>query len=63
MVCVLNEGIIIKDWETQTYKIIETREDTLMWFYILFVEFLDRDSRLRLDLRKYLKEEKQYAEK
>jgi hypothetical protein len=34
-----------------------------MWFYILFIEFLDRENELKLDLRSYIKEEKQYVEK
>jgi len=63
LICVLNQGIIVKDWEQATFKIIETNEDTLMWFYILFIEFLDRDNELKLDLRSYIKEEKQYVEK
>ncbi|GIX40623.1 MAG: hypothetical protein KatS3mg129_0356 [Leptospiraceae bacterium] len=63
MLCVLDQGIIIKDWEQGTFKIIETNEDTLMWFYILFIEFLDRDNELKLDLRSYIKEQKQYVEK
>jgi hypothetical protein len=63
MVCILDQGMIIKDWEQSVFKIIETKEDTLMWFYILFIEFLDRDNELKLDLRSYIKEQKQYAEK
>jgi len=63
MVCILDQGMIIKDWEQGVFKIIETKEDTLMWFYILFIEFLDRDNELKLDLRSYIKEQKQYAEK
>ncbi|MFN3603943.1 MAG: hypothetical protein ACK4UJ_04445 [Leptonema sp. (in: bacteria)] len=63
MLCILNEGIIIKDWENSINKIIETSEDTLMWFYILLLEYLDRDSELKIDLRSYIKEQKQYVEK
>ncbi len=63
LVCVLNQGIIIKDWQNSVYKIIETNEDTLMWFYILLIEFLDRNNELNIDLRSYIKEEKQYVEK
>jgi len=63
LICVLDQGIIVKDWEQATFKIIETNEDTLMWFYILFIEFLDRENELKLDLRRYIKEEKQYVEK
>lgn len=63
LVCVLDQGIIIKDWQHGIFKIIETKEDTLMWFYILLIEFLDRNNELNIDLRSFLKEEKQYAEK
>lgn len=63
MLCILNEGLIIKDWENSVNKIIETGEDTLMWFYILLIEYLDRDNELKLDLRSYIREQRQYVEK
>lgn len=63
MLCVLEDGMIIKDWEQSSNKIIETKEDTLMWFYILLIEYLDRDNDLKLDLRSYVREIKEYAEK
>ncbi len=63
MVCILDDGLIVKDWEQSHNKIIETKEDTLMWFYILLIEYLDRDNDLKLDLRSYIKEQKEYAEK
>ncbi len=63
MVCILDQGIIIKDWEQSTFKVIETNEDTLMWFYILLIEFLDRENELKIDLRSYIKEQKEYIEK
>ncbi len=63
MVCIMDQGIIIKDWEQSTFKVIETNEDTLMWFYILLIEFLDRENELKMDLRSYIKEQKEYVEK
>lgn len=63
LIAILDQGIIIKDWENGIFRIIETKEDTLMWFYILFTEFIDRENQFRLDLRSYIKNVKEYAEK
>jgi len=63
LIVVLDQGIIVKDWESGgSYKVIETGKDTLMWFYILLLEFMDRDRSLGFDPRKYIKEEKLYDE-
>lgn len=62
MVCVLNKGLIIKDWENGSYQVIETAEDTLMWFYILLLEYLDRDGAVGFDPRSYVKQEKDYRQ-
>ncbi|MCB1166892.1 MAG: hypothetical protein KDK33_12100 [Leptospiraceae bacterium] len=63
LLCVLGQGIIVKDWENQgEFKVIETGEDTLMWFYILLLEYLDRDGNLGFDPRGYIKENKEYHE-
>ena len=63
LIVVLDQGIIIKDWENGgIYKVIETGKDTLLWFYILLLEFMDRDRTLGFDPRKYIKEEKIYDE-
>ena len=63
LLCVLGQGIIVKDWENQgNFKVIETGEDTLMWFYILLLEYLDRDGNLGFDPREYIKENKEYRE-
>lgn len=63
LIVVLGKGLIIKDWESGgDYRIIETGEDTLMWFYILFIEYIDRDERLNLNLRDYVKTSKEYRE-
>ncbi|MCS7204304.1 MAG: hypothetical protein NZ853_01255 [Leptospiraceae bacterium] len=63
LICVLDQGVIIKDWEMGIFKIIETKEDTLMWFYIMLIEYLDRDNEIKVDLRRYIREVKEYAEK
>lgn len=63
MVCILDQGIILKDWENGgVYRGIETGEDTLMWFYILLLEYLDRDGSLGFDPRSYVKEPREYRE-
>ena len=63
IVCILGKGLIIKDWENGgVYKAIETEGDTLMWFYILLIEYLDRDGNLQMPLREYIKENKNYKE-
>ncbi len=60
LVCVLEKGIIIKNWESGEFRIIETGEDTLMWYYILLLEYLDRDGEVGFDVREYIKSTKEY---
>ncbi|MCB1316832.1 MAG: hypothetical protein KDK27_12800 [Leptospiraceae bacterium] len=63
LICVLNKGLMIKDWESAGgYKIVETGNDTLMWFYILLIEYLDRDGEFELNLRDYIKNTREYNE-
>jgi len=63
LVCILDQGVIIKDWESGgDYRIIETGSDTLMWFYILLIEFLDRDGTVGIEPRRYLKKIKEYED-
>jgi hypothetical protein len=63
MICVLDQGIVLKDWENGgAYRGIETANDTLMWFYILLLEYLDRDGSLGFDPRSYVREPKEYRE-
>ena len=63
MICVLDQGLIIRDWEKNgSYRVIETGKDTLLWFYTLLLEYLDRDGTVGLDPRKYIKDEKEYEE-
>ncbi|MBX7057097.1 MAG: hypothetical protein K1X75_03455 [Leptospirales bacterium] len=61
MIVCLDRGMLIKDWEQGgEYRVIETLEDTLLWFYILLVEYLDRDGRLNLNLRDTVKVAREY---
>ena len=62
LVCVLGRGMIIKNCENGSYQIIETEEDTLMWFYILLLEYLDRDGTVGFEARQYVKQEKEYRQ-
>jgi len=63
MIVVMDQGLILKDWENGgVYRGIETGEDTLMWFYILLLEYLDRDGSLGFDPRSYVKMQKEYRE-
>lgn len=63
MVCVLDQGIIVKDWEQMgDYNVIETGADTLMWFFVLLMEYLDRDGKVGFDLRSLIKNPKEYKE-
>ena len=63
MLCVLDQGLLVKDWEAGgEYKAVETGSDTLMWFYILLLEYLDRENKLDLNLRDMIKTTKEYKE-
>lgn len=63
MLVVLDQGLILKDWENGgVYRGIETGDDTLMWFYILLLEYLDRDGSLGFDPRSYVRKQKEYRE-
>ncbi len=63
MICVLGKGLLLKDWESGGgYRGIETGKDTLMWFYIILMEYLDRDNSVNVNLREYIKKTRHYAE-
>lgn len=63
LICVLGKGLIIKDWENNgAYKTLETGEDTLMWFYILLLEYLERDGPGAIHAREYIQNTKDYVE-
>lgn len=60
---VLGEGIIIKDWrDKRAYIALETKEDTLKWFFVLMNEYIEVDNARDLDLRSYIKETRRYNE-
>jgi len=61
---ILNEGLLVKDWEKGNHRYIglETGEDTLMWFFILMNEYLDVTREDVFDPRKYVRSEKVYNE-
>ena len=64
LICILGKGLIIKDWEGGgSYRGLETGRDTLMWFYIILMEYLDREGELHsLSLRDYVKSKRSYME-
>jgi hypothetical protein len=60
---VLGEGVVIKDWrDRRSYIALETRNDSLKWFFILMNEYLEIEKTKKLDLRSYVKEKKHYTE-
>ncbi|MBL8020148.1 MAG: hypothetical protein JNM27_10830 [Leptospirales bacterium] len=62
LVCILDQGVIVKDWESGGYRAVETGKDTLMWFYVLLMEYLDRDGKVGFDAREYIKSSREYKE-
>lgn len=63
LVSVLDQGILLKNWEQGgRYTVLETKEDTLMWTFILLLEYLDRDGKVGFDPRQYIRNPKHYEE-
>ncbi len=63
MICVLDKGFIIKDWENGgIYRGIQSGKDTLMWFYVMLMEYLDQKDRNPIIFRNYVKEGRDYPE-
>jgi hypothetical protein len=63
IMAIVNRGIVVKDWrEKRSFKILDTGEDTMKWFFILINEYLDVEKEGALDLRKYVKDAVQYRE-
>lgn len=63
LVVILNEALMLRNWEDGgRYIILETKEDSLMWFYVLMMEYLDQDQKLPIDLRDMIKTNKRYNE-
>lgn len=57
---VLGKGIVIKNWrERRSFIALETKKDTLKWFFILMNEYLDSGMP---DLRSFVKESGVYDE-
>ncbi|MBN1501468.1 MAG: hypothetical protein JW982_15005 [Spirochaetes bacterium] len=58
---ILGRGIIIKNWrERRSFIALETKMDSLKWFYILMNEYIDLNQ--SADLRSYVTETKKYDE-
>ena len=63
LICILGKGLLIKDWEAGgNYRGLQTGSDTLMWFYVILMEYLDRGGEVLLPLRDYIKAGRSYAE-
>ena len=64
LVCILDKGLIIRNWESDasSYIGIETGPDTLLWFYVILMEYLDHDANMGVNLRDYIKTSVDYAE-
>jgi hypothetical protein len=63
ILAIVNRGIVVKDWrEKRSFKILDTGEDTMKWFFILINEYLDVEKEGALDLRKYVRDTVQYRE-
>jgi len=62
MIIILGKGIILKDWENGNFKVIETGKDTLMWGYILSMEYLGLDRAIPFMARDFIKRAENYVE-
>ena len=63
IIVILKTGVIIKNWrEKRSYIALETKEDSLMWFFILMNEYLEVDRKSDFDLRDYVKQSEKYEE-
>jgi hypothetical protein len=64
IMALLNRGVLVKDWHqgNRSFAALETLEDTIMWFYILFSEYLEVEREDEFDLRKYVRNDKVYKE-
>jgi len=60
---VLGTGIVIKDWNKKgNFIALDTKEDSLKWFFIIMNEYLGLVKRSELDLRTYIANPKLYDE-
>ncbi|HRX15265.1 MAG TPA: hypothetical protein P5123_03035 [Spirochaetota bacterium] len=63
LMIVLGKGIVIKDWSKKgNYIALDTKEDSLMWFYIIMNEYLSLATSQDFDLRNYIRNPKVYDE-
>ncbi|MCX7679284.1 MAG: hypothetical protein N2316_08680 [Spirochaetes bacterium] len=63
IMAIVNQGIVVKDWrEKRSFKILDTGDDTMQWFFILMNEYLDVKKDELFDLRRYVKETRHYRE-
>lgn len=60
---VLGTGIVIKDWNKKgNFIALDTKEDSLKWFFIIMNEYLGLINKSELDLRSYIAAPKLYDE-
>ncbi len=60
---VLGTGIVIKDWNKKgNFIALETKDDSLKWFFIIMNEYLGLVKNSELDLRSYIANPKLYDE-
>ena len=62
MVVILDKGIILKDWENGKFKVIETGKDSMMWGYIIMMEYLGLDRSIPFSARDFIKRTEDYVE-
>lgn len=62
LVVIPGQALIVKDWEKNNYKVLETGKDTLMWAYILITEFLGLDRSVPFSGRQMVKKTEDYVE-
>ena len=63
ILCILDQGILVRDWEKGgDYRGLLTENETLMWFYILFLEHIDVKGGLSINLRNFVKSNRVYDE-
>ena len=60
---IMDRGIVVKNWrEQRSFIALETKDDSMMTFFILMNEYLDMNRNREIDFRKYAKKEVSYKE-
>jgi len=55
IIVILGQGIVIKDWrDKRAFIALETKDDSMIWFFILLNEYLDINRKKEVDFRSYL---------